>query len=438
MTDARRAQFESLVRTRVMRTMIRARVVGIFVIALLMSALWFLDPTPMRMLMFAIGIGLVGSVSVIELVRIDREVTERRVAANVWLTAVGQAFVVLGAGGIASPFIPAQLVFSIMVALFVPRAASLAILFFTLAPIMWIYAWLETSGAIPGISSSIYPGLFERAGTGGAGPWLAASVYTLMLVGSSTFGRFLRRTIDDLVEQQVEDRERALEMHAEQARTLTALSAEIAHELKNPLASIKGLAGIVEKDLSGVPLERIGVLRREIDRMQLVLDEFLAYSRPLVPLEAQEVDVRALAIDVAELHEGMAEERSVRVAVTGTGAVRCDPRKLRAVLINLVQNALDASKPGSDVTIDVAVSDDASVAIRVLDRGAGIDPHIAARLFTVGATTKPKGNGIGLAVARGLARQHGGDLVLEKREGGGTVARMTLPREPRIDEGAAA
>jgi signal transduction histidine kinase len=434
MTNGRRAQFEGLVRTRVMRTMIRARAVGILVIALLMSALWFLDPTPIRLTTFAIGIGLVGSVSIVELFRIDREVTERRVAVNIWLTAVGQAFVVLGAGGIASPFIPAQLVFSIMVALFAPRVVSIGILVSTLAPVMWIYAWLDVSRAIPGLSSSsLYPGLFEPGGTPGTGPWLAATVYTVMLLGSSTFGRFMRRTIDDLVEQQVEDRERALEMHAKQARTLTALSAEIAHELKNPLASIKGLAGIVEKDLVGVPLERLGVLRREIDRMQLVLDEFLAYSRPLVPLEAQEVDVAALARDVAELHEGMAEERGVRIAVVGSGTVRCDPRKLRAVLINLVQNAIDASKPGSDVTIDVAPHDAEAVSIRVLDRGAGIDPHIAARLFTVGATTKPKGNGIGLAVARGLARQHGGDLVLEKREGGGTIARMTLPREPRAE-----
>ena len=437
MTTGRRAQFEGLLRTRVLRTIIRVRAGGVLVIAFFASVLSFIDPNPVRMAVFAIGIAIVGAVSIVELVRVEREVTEARVVLNVWLTALGQAFVVLGAGGVASPFVPAQLLFAIMVALFVPRAASAAILLLTFVPVMWIYAWLEVSGALPGLGATLYPGLFVSAGTPGAGPWVAATIYSVMLLGSTTLGRFMRRTIDDLVEQQVEDRERALETHAEQARTLSALSAEIAHELKNPLASIKGLAAIVEKDLRGIPLERIGVLRREVDRMQLVLDEFLAYSRPLVPLEAQEVDLAGFATDIAELHEGMGEERGVRIAVTGSGTARCDPRKLRAVLINLVQNALEASKDGDEVTIEVARAKGDSVTIRVLDRGVGIDPHIVARLFTVGATTKPKGNGIGLAMARGLARQHGGELVLEKRDGGGTAAVMTLPTVPKIAEATA-
>jgi signal transduction histidine kinase len=183
--------------------------------------------------------------------------------------------------------------------------------------------------------------------------------------------------------------------------------------------------------VTGTTAERLTVLRREVDRMQAVLDEFLAYSRPLVPLDPEDVDVTALAREVVELHEGMAEERGVRLEVVGEPAgQRCDPRKVRAVLINLVQNAIEASPRGEVVRVELARDAGGGLTMHVLDRGLGIDPAIAGRLFTVGATTKAKGNGLGLALARGLARQHGGELVLERREGGGAAAIVTLPAEP--------
>ncbi len=427
--EARRAQFESLVRARVLRTLIRARVVGVAFVATMASALAFLDPNPMRIAFFAIGIGMIAVVSVIELRRVEREATDARLVLNVGVMAVGQIFVVLGAGGIASPIVPAQVLFVAMIAIVSPRTLSAPLLALLVVPTIWLLAWFQVSGVVPSLRHTLFEGLFVGAGQGGYGPWIAATFYTVMVGAGMKLGHFVRGTLDDLVEQQVEDRERALEMHAEQNRTATALSAEIAHELKNPLASVKGLAALVQRDVTGQTAERVGVLRREVDRMQAVLDEFLAYSRPLVPIEAREVDVIALAREVVEMHEGVAEERGVRLVVAGDdGAQRCDPRKLRAVIVNLVQNAIDVSREGGEVRVEVVRETDGSLRVEVLDRGAGIDPNVATRLFTVGATTKPKGNGIGLPLSRGLVRQHGGDLVLETREGGGAVARLTLPK----------
>jgi signal transduction histidine kinase len=434
---SRRAAFEVLLRHRVLSTLIRVRVAGVVFIGAMAALLTFYEPTPSRMVAMSIGVGTVALLSFVEAARGGAESTPARLAMNVWITAIGQVFVVLGTGGLASPLVAAQILFAIIASIFAPPAVSIAVLAVIFIPAVWAYAWLQASGAVPGLVPHAYGGVFVDAGQPGDGPWLCAALYTVMFIGGSALGRFLRRTIVELVEQQAEDRERALAMHAEQSRTLSALSAEIAHELKNPLASVKGLGALVQKDVTGQVAERLGVMRREVDRMESVLDEFLAYSRPLVPLEASQIDLVELVRDVVEMHEGVAHERSVRLTIEGEHVLsRCDPRKVRAVLVNLVQNALDASKEGGEVTVAVEQSN-GEARIRVLDRGAGIDPNVAGKLFTVGATTKAKGNGIGLALSRGLVRQHGGDLSLEKRDGGGVVARVTLPLEPAAEGSAA-
>jgi len=114
------------------------------------------------------------------------------------------------------------------------------------------------------------------------------------------------------------------------------------------------------------------------------------------------------------------------VEVRGAGRARCDPRKVKQVLINLVQNALDASPSGEAVEIEVQDGAESS-RLSVLDRGAGLDPALGGRVFEPGVTSKAGGSGLGLTVARAIARQHGGELRLAERDGGGLRAELTLP-----------
>ena len=170
--------------------------------------------------------------------------------------------------------------------------------------------------------------------------------------------------------------------------------------------------------------------------MQEILESLLNFSRPLVPLAMEEVEAGALAEDVARMHEGAAVERGLRVRVEDSGArLTCDPRKVRQVLVNLVQNAIHASPDGADVVLAVETRDEA-VRFEVLDRGAGIAPGVRTRLFEAGVTTKDEGSGIGLVVARSIARQHGGELSLDDREGGGCRAVLSLPRRAGLEAAA--
>jgi two-component system, NtrC family, sensor histidine kinase HydH len=262
-------------------------------------------------------------------------------------------------------------------------------------------------------------------------------------VAVAVYVGFILRTMFERTIARVEDaHEEILRMHAEQMRSLTALSSEIAHEIRAPLSSIQGLTGLVLQEIrdSTRAESRLEALRDEASRMQKLLEEFLNFSRPLSPLSLQTVDGVRIGGEIIDLFQGVAQERRLSIALSGDPVeLRCDPRKIKQVLINLVQNAVEASRPGGEIGIEVEPRP-RQAAIRVLDRGHGLAAEVAQRAFQPGVTTKPRAPGLGLTIARSIAEQHGGTLTLRGREGGGCAAELMLPRleEPLAREGRAA
>jgi signal transduction histidine kinase len=240
----------------------------------------------------------------------------------------------------------------------------------------------------------------------------------------------LTRTYDDI-----------LRMHSEQMESLTVLSTQIASDLKAPLAAIGAASGVAKEQLlrGGDAADGLESVRGETTRMQALLEEFLNFSRPLSPLSLATVDGARIGGEVVDLFRGVAYERHLSIALRGEGVeLRCDPRKIRQVLVNLVQNAVEASTPGGAIDIEVQPRSH-EAAIRVLDRGHGFEPGLEQRLFEPGVTTKPSASGLGLTIARTIAEQHGGSLTLRPREGGGCAAELMLPLPtPRSTEGSAA
>lgn len=364
--------------------------------------------------------------SVIDLRNVLRDRTPPH-APFVNLAAIGllHPLIAFATGGLESPVLPALPALSLGIGLFAPRALTLSVVSLQLLLVVAM-ALVHLRGWIPGYLPDLLGG-----GTGGQqalAVGLSAGVLGVVVVGAAWVGRRLRSMFGRVLLRSLAAKDEALEAHREQTRALTALSAEIAHELKNPLSSVKGLAGLISKDVTGKPAERLGVLRRELGRIEEALEELLNFSRPTTPLLLEEVSLGACLENVAALHEGMARERGVRLVVRPTHVVvRCDPRKIRQVLINLLQNALEASAAGG--VVELAASEAGElVHIEVLDRGEGVDEELASRLFETGVTTRASGSGLGLPIARGLMRQHGGELELQAREGGGARALLTLPR----------
>jgi len=374
------------------------------------------------------GGALVGSI--VELKESRARRVHRFADRRNWLVAPllsGALF--LATGGIDSPLLPIAFMLCFFIGT-ISAARNLIALTAAFSVVVLGVALVSWSGMVPDLMPVVF----------GGGPslpqppsllWARASVFVLGLGWAAVVSTTVRDVFRQMLGDAVDARDEVLGNHAEHVRELTALSRELAHELKNPLANLKGLAVLVSRDVQGKGVERLEVLQQEIGRMEEILHSFLTFARPLLPLTLEEVEFRELCKAVVTLHDGVARAAAVRFDVSAPDArwVSCDPRRVKQILINLLQNALEVSPPGSTVELALLAGAGDGARVEVRDRGPGLAPQARAHLFEAGWTSKERGNGLGLALARGLARQHGGELELLDREGGGCVAVLTLPAQ---------
>jgi two-component system sensor histidine kinase HydH len=202
---------------------------------------------------------------------------------------------------------------------------------------------------------------------------------------------------------------------------LGQMSAVLAHEIRNPLASLKGnaqlLAGGLAGDRAQAKAERVV---DEATRLETLTNDLLEFARA-GHLKLADVDPVELALDAAKLGAD-------RVTVDAEGAPRSwslDPARMRQVLTNLVENALELSE--GPVEVEVARADRA-LRLSVADRGPGIADADLDKVFEPFFTKRTRGTGLGLAVARRLVELHGGTIRARARDGGGTVFEVVIPR----------
>jgi two-component system CheB/CheR fusion protein len=203
------------------------------------------------------------------------------------------------------------------------------------------------------------------------------------------------------------------------------LSAVVAHEVRNPLAAIKGSLQVLVKRLpSDLPgREIVTAMIARIDALNQTVKDILTYSKPSQP-RLQRFSLAPLLTDVANTARASAQCGPIDIAGEPV-MVRADLEMTRAVLLNLVLNACHASGT-APVEVRASVSDTRCV-IEILDRGPGLPPQVRTQLFKPFVTTRSGGTGLGLPIARRLTELQGGTLSLDDRPGGGTVATMTLP-----------
>lgn len=209
------------------------------------------------------------------------------------------------------------------------------------------------------------------------------------------------------------------------SRALDALGAKVAHEVKNPLASVRGLVELVASESEGRTEERLSVALAEIERIEAILRDYLSFAKPLDELRPVPCDLLELAEEVRAIVDGRAERAGIAVSVEGRSrVVPADPSRLKEALLNLVGNALEATPRGGRVVLEIH---EVNAELRVRDTGRGMSSEQLARIGTPGFTTREGGTGLGVVLARAAIAQHGGNLEFESQVGRGTVAIVRIP-----------
>jgi len=223
---------------------------------------------------------------------------------------------------------------------------------------------------------------------------------------------------------------RQLEM--EHLAHIGKMSAVLAHEIRNPLGTIKGFVQLAGESADPRTRDLLRPALGETERLEALVSGLLAYGRTPHPV-MQTVAWSAVAARVADHGRQMTASRNIRFSVADDGPpLKTDPDLLGQALLNLLRNAVEAIPAGAAGEICVAIERRAGrIVITVADNGGGIPPDVRRRLFEPFFTTKAIGTGLGLATTKKLIASLDGDFELADRPGGGTEALIRLPAVTR-------
>lgn len=211
---------------------------------------------------------------------------------------------------------------------------------------------------------------------------------------------------------------------------LSAITSGVAHEIKNPLNSISlRLELLRDRFADDIPeaQQDLTVLTEEVTRLDRVVRTFLDFTKP-VTLELRDVDITTLVQSVFTLMEPEAAARAISLEASGQRlSVHADEQLLRQAIVNLTQNALDATPAGGRVAATVSKAGDGFCRLEFSDTGTGISPQDREKIFKLYFTTKTNGTGIGLAQVFRAIQLHGGSIQVETEPGQGSKFTIDLP-----------
>jgi signal transduction histidine kinase len=252
------------------------------------------------------------------------------------------------------------------------------------------------------------------------------------VVAPALRGRWVAKEVARQVHVDVSRSRRELE--GRHARSLEALSASIAHEIRNPITAAKSLVQQLGEDPgSGENVEYAQVALTELERVERSISHLLRFAREeeLQPRELGMADVIQSAL--ASFADRLERDKvDLRCDTADAGAVRGDPEKLRRVIINLVGNALDALQGHPAPRLEIQAGENLAGTeawVRVRDNGPGIEPERLERIFSPFHTSKSHGTGLGLAITRKLVEAHDGTIEVHSESGEGTEFVVTFPRD---------
>lgn len=250
----------------------------------------------------------------------------------------------------------------------------------------------------------------------------------------------LARVFDQMTADLKRHQTELLEAH--RLASIGQVASGVAHEINNPLGVIVGYVTLLRREPQLADREELRIIEDEVRQSLAIVAGLLDLARP-VRLDPTELDLRDVAREaVSRLDEaGRSEGVELRFRESPVPKVFADEGKIRQIALNLLSNAIEAARdPAAEAAlVEVTWCERDRLAwLQIDDHGPGIAPEAKARVFEPFFTTRTKGHGLGLAIARSLARAHGGDIHLEPRPGGkGTRASLSLPIDTASKRAAA-
>jgi signal transduction histidine kinase len=256
-----------------------------------------------------------------------------------------------------------------------------------------------------------------------------------------TFANQVALAVDNarLVQERLNLEQRVYQ--AEKYKNMGQLATTIAHEIKNPLSSIKTLIQVLEEGAEGEEADDLGRVVREIDRLNGVLEKLLSFARP-AGTTLDSIDLSEMVDDVIALLRHQAEKNAVTISVVQNGPqyqIRARKHAVREILFNLVHNAIQATPRGGTVEVELERQNTTpgrkeAVIISVRDTGPGLPTAVRRKIFDPFFTTKTVGTGLGLTIVKRNIEELGGRLEVSNRDPEGAEFRVHLGRSPETGE----
>jgi two-component system sensor histidine kinase HydH len=213
--------------------------------------------------------------------------------------------------------------------------------------------------------------------------------------------------------------------------SLGSLAAGVAHEIRNPLSSIKGFATYFKERYRDNPddSQTADIMVQEVDRLNRVIGQLLDYARPMT-MNRRETAIQTVIQHALRMIESQAREKGVVIQTelqADVVAVLIDPDRIKQVFLNLYLNAIGAMEGGGILSVALLSMTDRRIRIEVRDTGVGIDPKDLDRIFDPYFTTKSSGTGLGLAIVQKIIEAHRGEIQVASTPGLGTTVSVILP-----------
>ncbi|WP_053365245.1 PAS domain-containing sensor histidine kinase [Bacillus sp. FJAT-27245] len=207
------------------------------------------------------------------------------------------------------------------------------------------------------------------------------------------------------------------------------LAAGVAHEIRNPLTSLKGFSKLLHGGTSAEKQEQyLEIIQNELERIDIIVNEFMSLAKPQA-IEFKRAQLYSIIESTINILQPQALLHNVQIKTNYPAKnieLMCSPNQLKQVFVNFLKNAIEAMPDGGNVYIIVQLIKNSRVLIQFKDEGIGIDPEIIGYLGTPFYTTKDKGIGLGLTVSNKILQEHGGEMKIDSQAGIGTTVSIEL------------